>query len=205
MSTALEHPTVETHSEPQARPYLFTVDDFYRMIDLELFPDDARVGLWEGQVYEKMAKTQAHAVSGSKVQIVLNRALPSGWHIGGENPIKVSDDKAPLPDLVVLRGIPDDYLDRRPEGVDVGLVVEISLASLKVDTGAKLAGYASAGVPTYWVVNLVDRVVLVYSAPVPAEGHYASMATVKPGESFPFTLDGIAICPIAASDLLPIR
>ena len=60
MSSVLEEPAVEVPSSPLERPYLFSVDDFLRMIDLDLFPDEARVGLWEGRVYEEMAKETSH-------------------------------------------------------------------------------------------------------------------------------------------------
>ena len=152
-----------------------------------------------------MAKTQAHAVAGNKVNLFLVRALPPGWHVGGENPIKVSFDKKPLPDLVILRGEPDDYLDRRPEAADLGLVVELALSSLKFDTGAKLAAFAAAGIAAYWVINPRDLVVQVYSEPILAESRYANSATFARGESFPFTLGEVPIGPIAASDLLPAR
>jgi Uma2 family endonuclease len=205
MSAVLEQPQIETPVAPEESPYLFSTDEFYRLLETEFFPDEARVGLWEGRIYQKMSKTQAHAVTGDKVHRTLDRALPAGWYVGVENPITVSANKAPLPDLLVLRGEPDDYIEHRPGAADVGLVIELSFSSLKLDTGAKLASYASAGITAYWVINLVDRLIHVYSHPLPAEGRFASTATIKPGESVPFALDGVQIAMIAASDLLPVR
>ncbi len=205
MSTALEQSPVEALSSPVEMPYLFSVDEFYRMVEIGIFAPERRVSLWEGRLYEKMAKTQAHAVAGINITMTLARTLPPGWCLSSENPITVGPDKAPLPDMVVLRGVGNDYLDRRPSVADVGLVVEISMSSLKFDTGAKLAAYASAGIPAYWVVNLLDRVVHLHSDPIPEEGRFTSVATLKPVESFPFSLDGTPIGPIAASDLLPAR
>jgi Uma2 family endonuclease len=205
MSSILERSPVDASATPEESPYLFSVDEFYRLLESEFFPREARVGLWDGRIYEKMAKTQAHAVAAMKANNTLTRILPPGWTLSGENPLTVGPRRAPLPDLIVLRGDPDDYIDRRPGGADVGLVVEFSLTSLKADTGPKLAAYASAGIPAYWVLNLVDGVVHVYSDPVPAESRFASAVTVKRGESFPFTLGGVPVGPIAASDLLPIR
>jgi len=190
---------------PEGTPYLLSTEDFYRMIEAEIFPDERRVGLWDGRIYEKMAKLRAHAVSGNKLNIALIRALPPGWFLGGENPITIGPDKAPLPDMIVLRGVPDDYRDRRPGVADIGLVVELADSSLRIDTGVKLAAYASAGIPVYWVVNLKDDVVHVYSDPITSEGRFASVATVARGESIPFTLDGARVGLIAASDLLPAR
>jgi len=186
-------------------PYLFSTDDFYRMIDLEVFPWDTQVYLWEGRIYDKMAKTQWHSVSGIKVGMTLYRILTPGWCVSTEGPITVDQGKSPLPDLAILRGVGDDYLDHRPIAEEIGLVVELSLSSLKFDTGRKLAAHAAAGISAYWVVNLVDLVVHVYSDPIPAEARYASAATFAPGESFPFNLGGVAVGPIAASDLLPGR
>ncbi len=202
MSTVME-PPIDTTAEES--PYLFSTEEFYRLLESEFFPSEARVGLWEGRIYEKMSKTQAHAVAGDKVHRTLDRVLPGGWYVGGENPITVSANKAPLPDLIVLRGEPDDYIDHRPDPADVGLVVELSVTSLKIDTGPKLAAYASAGITAYWVINLVDRLIHVYAKPVAAEGRFASTATVKLGETVPLTLDGVQVALIAASDLLPIR
>ena len=205
MSTVVERSPVEATPFSEEMPYLISTDEFYRMLECEIFPREARVGLWEGRIYQKMAKTQPHVVAGNKVHRTLDRALPPGWFVGGENPITVGANKAPLPDLIILRGEPDDYIDHRPGTAEVGLVVELSLTSLKFDTGAKLVAYASAGIPAYWVVNLVDGVVLVHSDPAPSEGRFASVVIAKRGESFPFILDGVQVAMIAASDLLPAR
>lgn len=186
-------------------PYRFSAATFGRMLDAEVFSDDARVELWDGQVFEKMAKTQAHAVAGNLASLCLTRVLPDGWFPGGENPVAINPQRVPLPDLVVLRGTPKDYIDRRPEPADVGLVVELSLSSLKDDVGAKMVGYAAAGIPAYWVVNLVANLVLAFERPIPAEGRYESSQAYAIGQSVPLRLDGILIAEIPAADLLPIR
>ncbi len=205
MSTTLEPSPAEAPAHPEGSPYLFTTEDFDRMIEADVFPDEARVELWDGRIHEKMAKTNAHAVAGINATMTLFRNLPPGWCLSHENPIVVRSDRAPLPDLVALRGTGNDYVDRRPQAADIGLIVELSLSSLKFDTGAKLAGYAEAGVPTYWVVNLVDWVIFAHTSPLPAERRYASVATFKPGDLIPLTLGGAAIAPIAASEILPAR
>ena len=47
------------------------------------------------------------------------------------------------------------------------LLVEVSRTSRALDLGSKAAAYAAAGVAAYWVVDLVDDVVHVHSAPTP--------------------------------------
>lgn len=190
---------------PEGDPYLFSVDDFYRMVDLDIFPEGNRTGLWDGRIYEKPAKTLAHAVTEMKLISVLYRVLPPGWFLSADNSLTIGPDRAPSPDMAAIRGKPDDYLDRRPDSADAGLVIEMADEILRNDVGRKLAAYTGAGIPSYWVLNLKEYVIHVHSDPIPEEGRYASMATVKPGESFPFQLGGVPVGPIAASDLLPIR
>ena len=44
-------------------PYPITSDIFQGMIEHELIPVEKRVYLWDGRLYEKMAKTLPHAAS----------------------------------------------------------------------------------------------------------------------------------------------
>ncbi len=188
---------------PEGTPYLLSTEDFYRMIEADIFPREARVGLWDGRIYEKMAKKYPHAVAGSKLVTALIRVLPPDWCLWPEIPIAIGPNKAPLPDMAVLRGRADDYRGRHPGADDVGLVVELADSSLRIDVGVKLAAYAAAGLPTYWVVNLKDGVIHIFETPISAEGRYASASTIRRGESVTFTLGGTRIGPIFASDLLP--
>ncbi len=204
MSTVQEQPVAISPSTDLAEqsPYLVTSEAFCKMLEAEVFADEDRVELWDGRIYEKMAKTQAHAIAGNKVNLTLVRVLPAGWFPGNENPIKLAEKRVPLPDLVVLRGDPDDY-GRPPEPGDIGLIVEFSLTSLKHDTKVKLAAYAQAGVPAYWVLNLVDNLVQVFERPVTAERRYESSQVFAVGQSVPLRLDGVLVAEIPAADLLP--
>ena len=197
-----DRPSVEPDSSPNDRPYRFTVDDFHRMIDLDFFPDEARVGLWEGQVYEEMAKNHPHSFSWTGLNAALFPLLPVGWSLWAECTVAIARDKAPLPDLLVLRGDREVYRHRRPEAADIGLLVEVADTSLKIDTGGKLAAYAGANIPVYWVVNLKDGVIHVYSDPIAAENRYASTEIIPAGESIPLVLDGQHVAMIPASSIL---
>jgi Uma2 family endonuclease len=205
MSSVLEQPPAETISSPVERPYLFSVDDFYRMVDLDFFPDDVRVGLWEGQVYEEMGKKHPHSLSWAKLNSALGQILPRGWSLWAECSIAISLNKAPMPDMLILRGDLDDFEDRRPVAADVSLLVELADSSLKIDTGAKLVAYAQAGISVYWVINLREKVIYVYSDPIPTEGRYATSTAIGRDGMVPLILDGVQVALIAASDLLPIR
>ena len=202
MSTILEQPSVDAPSSPEERPYLFSVDEFYRMIDQDIFPDEARVGLWEGRVYEEMAKKHAHSFSWARLNAALLPILPPGWSLWAECSITISPDKVPLPDLIILRGDLEAHRGRRPVAGDVGLLIELADTSLKIDTGTKLRAYARAGIPAYWVVNLRDDVIHVYTDPVPSEDRYASTTIIGRDGSIPFVLDGTQVAMIPTSTIL---
>ncbi len=73
--------------------------------------------------------------------------------------------------------------------------------SLDRDRGAKLLAYAKGRIPIYWIVNLVDRQVEVYSDPTP-DG-YRSMQIFTPGQDIPVAIDGVEVGRIAVADILP--
>ncbi len=202
-------PTVLTpdtaSSSPAGMPYLITADVFRKMLEAEVFADEDRVELWDGRIYEKMAKTQAHAVTGINVTMTLVRALPPGWCLSGENPIALGEKSTPLPDFAVLRGAGGDYLARRPNPADTGLIIELSLSSPKYDMGVKLAKHAEASIPAYWVLDLSENVVQVFERPIPTERRYESSQVFAVGQSVPLRLDGVLVAEIPAKDLLPVR
>jgi Uma2 family endonuclease len=94
-------------------------------------------------------------------------------------PVAASDESEPQPDLVVAP------LGDAPFGADHPahplLVVEASESSLAKDRGLKARLYAECGVPEYWVVNLVERVIEVSTEPV--SGRYQRTTVYRAGET----------------------
>jgi len=185
-------------------PYRLTAGQYFAMIDADIFPRESRVELWDGMVYEKMAKTRSHDISAAKFIETLMPIKPRGWYLCLEASVTLDARRVPLPDVMLVRGQPEDYHEANPTGRDVGLVAELSLSSLKDDTGPKLAGYARASVPQYWVADLLGGLLMVYRDPIPAESRYATVETYRHGDRVPLWLDGVEIARVAVSDLLPI-
>ena len=89
---------------------------------------------------------------------------------------------------------------------DFAIAVEVADSSLAFDRRQKGSLYARAGIPDYWIVNLVHRVVEIYRDPHPDPSavygwSYRSVTTVAP-PAFVVPL-AFPDSPIAASDLLP--
>jgi Uma2 family endonuclease len=205
MSSVLEQRPIEDLACVEGSLYRFSTEDFYRMVDLDIFPKGNRANLWDGIIYEKPPKSLLHAAVETTLNMSLWRLLPPGWFISLDNSITIGPDRSPAPDLAVIRGEPDDYRYRRPEAADAGLFIEMTDSILKNNVERKAAAYASVGIPTYVVLDLDASVVRVHELPITSESRYASVVTVKPGESFVVALDRVEFGPIAASDLLLIR
>lgn len=186
MATITESPVAQ---EPAEAPYPITSDIYCHMVERGLIPPDRRVFLWGGRLYEKMAKTKAHAAVQNAFNQALSRRLPPGFFVGNENPVRLDATHVPLPDLVVVQGNPLDYFDTRyPEGHDVLLVIEVAVSSLPEDVGVRLSRYANAlPLATYVVADVAHRQLLIHSEPRraddPAGGTYRQRTVVGPGES----------------------
>ncbi len=139
-------------------PYDLTVDLFSQMVELGLIPRDRRVYLFDGRLYEKMAKTRAHGYVGAAINRAINLRLPDGWSFWPESTMALDPKNAPLPDFALIRAAnPLDFaaLDRYPGPGDIGLLIEVAVTSLKQDLTTTLEQYARAAIPVYWVVNVL--------------------------------------------------
>ena len=200
MTTVAEMPTM---SGSEVAPYLVTSDLFSWMVDQGIFPRDRRVFLWDGRLYEKMAKSKPHAAVQGAFTTELGRRLPQGYYLGPENPVRLDETHLPLPDLVVARGNALDYYETRyPDGRDVVLVVEVAVSSLAADLGPRLARYAST-LPSavYLVADVLNRQLLLHTLPQ-ANGEYLQRVVTGPGGQLCLQIDGIDIEPIAYESVM---
>jgi Uma2 family endonuclease len=86
------------------------------------------------------------------------------FRVRTEQPIGlVALDSVPYPDLAWVRH--RSYAQRRPEPVDILLLVEVADTSLAYDRFQKSALYAAAGIAEYWVVNVQGESVDVFRQP----------------------------------------
>lgn len=118
----------------------------------------------QGVLVEKMTKSDRHIAVVWFLRQLLDRLLPAGCFTLCQDPIDLVDSE-PEPDITVVRGEPAMLFNRKPLAADIELVVEVSDSTLRRDRELKRAVFAAAGLPQYWIVNLVDNVVEVYREP----------------------------------------
>ena len=140
-----------------------TVDEYERIIRAGALNDPDRVELVDGHMVDKMGKSAEHGYTTKKTIKAFEALLPPDWTWRSEQPVRIPDYDEPEPDVTVVRGTDEDYEHRIPGPEHVGLLVEISLGTLDRDRNEKLPAYARGGIGVYWIVNLVDRQVEVYT------------------------------------------
>jgi Uma2 family endonuclease len=196
--------TVTTPRPPSAPPGVrrITVDEYERIIRMGAIGEPERVELVDGYLVVKMAKSAEHGYATRKLVDGLGPVIGPGWTWRSEQPVRIPAYDEPEPEIAIVRGSTEDYAHRIPGPDDVGMLVEVSLTSLDDDRGVKLTACARDRIPVYWIVNLVERQVEVYTRPVKA-GRYRSRKDYAPGELVPVTIDGQQLGQIAVNDILP--
>jgi Uma2 family endonuclease len=178
--------------------------EYHRMLDLGIIDREEKLELLDGYLVLKMSQNPPHRTVVTNLSYCLPPQFPAGWIVMVHCPISLGD-RDPEPDGVVVRGTRADYRSREPVAGDFGIVIEVSDSTLDMDRRAKGRGYARAGIPVYWIINLEDKRIEVYTDPDASANPpaYRTRTDYLPGTTVPITLDGVAAGTIAVSELLP--
>ncbi|CUU34884.1 Endonuclease, Uma2 family (restriction endonuclease fold) [Armatimonadetes bacterium DC] len=149
---------------PEAvRRYRFTPEQFEQLGALGLFQNQ-RVELIEGEIVQMPPVGPEHGSTVDQTMLSLGRRLSGkSYYVRVQNPLRLGGSE-PYPDIAIVPGKPSDYRQQHP--TTALLVIEIADTSLEYDRTEKMSLYASAGIPEYWIVNLVERCLEVYREPV---------------------------------------
>ena len=143
----------------------FTIDEYHQLVDLGFFNENDRIELIRGEIIEMAPKRTPHSVCNSILFGELYKLLSERANVRGQEPITLPSNSEPEPDVVIAKKKADNYLSNHPTVEDIILVIEISDSTLQYDRETKLFLYAEAKINNYWIYNLVDRRVEVYSNP----------------------------------------
>ncbi|MBI2203793.1 MAG: Uma2 family endonuclease [Candidatus Rokubacteria bacterium] len=178
--------------------------EYERLVELGMFQPDDRLELVDGLLVLRERQTPPYATTVAVAREAIRKAFGPGWLTRAHGPVALDDDSEPEPDITVVAGAPRDYLDAHP--ARPVLIVEVALTTLALDREYKSSLYARAGIPDYWIVNLVDHVLEVRRGAVTSEGApyawaYESLTMLGPADSITPLAAPFASIPIA--NLLP--
>jgi hypothetical protein len=189
---------------------LLTVDQYHLMIESGILTEGEPIELLDGFLVRKdrsaagkdpMTVGPDHSLTVKKLARLDRKLNRFGCHIQTQQPVTIPDHDEPEPDGAIVVGRPEDYAGRNPGPGDVTCVIEVSDSSLRVDRTTKLRVYADAGIPQYVIINLVDRVIEVYSRPM--SGRYADTTTLFPGKRVELLTASKARLVVSVTSLLP--
>jgi Uma2 family endonuclease len=189
-------------SDPSAAHFAAARRD--RVVETGIVSAEDRLELAEDFAVLKIPRDPPHDGTIQRMLRPLLRALPPDWDVRVLSAVALSDSR-PEPDFAIVREDPACYTTRHPRAGDVGCIIEVANDALLRDEREKARIYARGGIPTYWIVNLVDRWVEVYgepSGPADVPG-YGSLQLYQPGDAVPLTLDDVVVATLRVDALLP--
>ncbi|MCC3415330.1 MULTISPECIES: Uma2 family endonuclease [unclassified Microcoleus] len=142
----------------------FSIAEYDRLAELGFFESDNRFELIRGEIIKMAAKGRLHSVCNTLLVEELIILLARRARVRVQEPIILSDDSEPEPDVVIARRS-DNYVSSHPLAADILLVIEVSDSTLKYDRRTKLSLYAESGISDYWIFNLVEPQLEMYSEP----------------------------------------
>ncbi|MDD3239039.1 MAG: Uma2 family endonuclease [Lachnospira sp.] len=139
----------------------YTLEDYYAI------PDDRRVELIDGVIYDMASPTSIHQTLAFKICSAIDRHIEekNGDCVPFVAPLDVQldrDDKTLVqPDVIVICN--RDQIGRSILGEPDFVVEILSPSTKKIDNIIKVRKYSAAGVKEYWIVDPEKKKVLAYN------------------------------------------
>lgn len=187
----------------RVRTRRWTRFEYERLVDLGVFRPGERLELLDGRLVVGEPQGVSHATGIRMAEEALRAVFGAGWDIRGQLPVALDAYSEPEPDVAVVSGSFRDYRHEHP--ARPVLVVEVAESSLALDR-RKGRLYARAGVPEFWLVNLVSAILEVHRTPARSGRgrigwHYVDVRHL--GRSEFVTPLAVPSARIAVSDLVP--
>jgi Uma2 family endonuclease len=148
--------------------------EYDRLVSLGIF-DGERIELIGGELRRMSPIGPPHTSTVDRLTELLVLALAGRARVRVQGSFAADDLSEPEPDFCILPL--GDYDSAHPQ--EAHLIIEVADSSLSYDREQKARLYATCGVPEYWIVNLVDRVVEVHRQP--RAGRYEQLSVHPKG------------------------
>ena len=169
---------------------LFNVDDYYAMAEAGILSPGDRVELLDGEIIAMDPISSMHASCVTRLMYLIFDQVGQRAIVRVQNPVRLNSDSEPQPDITLLKR--GNYSAAHPGPGDVLLLIEVADTTVDLDRECKLPLYARAGIAEYWIVDLTERVVEVYTDPS-GTGYGSRKVVGTDGEVSPGTFGDISL------------
>jgi Uma2 family endonuclease len=171
--------------------------EYDRLIEIGFFDPDEHLELLGGMLIRMSPHGPEHAHAIARMTVLFAAAFARRAMPWAQLPLALTEDSEPEPDMALVPlGTPSQSKPSKAY-----LVVEVAQSSLAFDRGAKARLYASAKVPEYWVVNLVEQRIEVHRRP--RRGRYTQVESRARGEQV--EVEALPGPRFAVEDILPAK
>ena len=166
---------VASTAEPSVRPLRRV--EYEQLTELGMFGDE-KIELLRGTLVRMSPQGPYHANVVAKLTNVLASMLYPRFEVRPQLPFSADDTSMPEPDIMIVEATGSLT---SPHPSRTLLMIEVSVSSLRLDRGLKAEIYSQAGVPEYWIIDIVHRKIIVHRDP--RDDGYASVQTVVDGDA----------------------
>ncbi|HPH65417.1 MAG TPA: Uma2 family endonuclease [Kofleriaceae bacterium] len=166
---------VASTAEPSVRPLRRV--EYEQLTELGMFGDE-KIELLRGALVRMSPQGPYHANVVAKLTNVLASMLYPRFEVRPQLPFSADDTSMPEPDIMIVEATGSLT---SPHPSRTLLIIEVSVSSLRLDRGLKAEIYSQAGVPEYWIIDIVHRKIIVHRDP--RDDGYASVQTVVDGDA----------------------
>lgn len=152
-------------SYPARHTHEFSVTDWQRMGEMNLFAPESRVELIEGQIFDMPPIGTEHSGCIDWLNQNWFMQLQGKALIRVQNPLRLGDFSEPQPDIMLLKPRADFYRKAHPQAEDVLLLIEVADSSVDYDKTIKIPLYARYGICETWIINIPEQLIHIYQQP----------------------------------------
>ena len=145
--------------------YSFTVADYHQLIAAGSFKRSDRIELINGELTLMPPIGPEHSSHTRRLTNLLPRKLPKSVMLQMNEPITIPKHSEPQPDAAIVRAKADNYKSGHPQPKDVLLVIEVADSSAAFDYQVKSKLYGKAGIAEYWILNIEEGCLRVFTEP----------------------------------------
>lgn len=183
---------------PLKRPLQWSIEDYHQIINTGILAQ-RRVELIAGEILEMAPESADHTYSWGSLVTRLSQMLGDRALVRPPAPITLSQSE-PEPDIAIVTGTWERYIDRHPSADDIFWLIEISRSTLAFDRTVKAPLYAAEGIAEYWIINLKERQLERYRQP--GSTHYRDRQVLTGGAIAPLAFPD---CILEVRSLFPVQ
>ena len=169
--------------------YKWSIEQWHKLVESGLL-EGKPVELLEGEIIEMSPEGIPHSYTNDSVVKYLRKILAGLADVKESHPITL-DNSEPEPDIAIVRLPETIYRNHHPYSQDIYWLIEISNKTLKIDLEQKTKIYARNEIPEYWVIDLVNKKLIVHTQP--GDDGYWQIVEYQAGQVTPQAFSNIAI------------